>query len=106
MVYKIKVNDEMSIIIHSKSGCPFCDKAKLFLESKNISYKEIHYDTSMENYEILKNELMTSTKQNTFPQIFVGDVFVGGYTQLIHSFDSCQFHEWCSQIGLLIEADF
>lgn len=93
----------MSIIIHTKTNCKYCDLAKEFLKSKNIPYNTVLYDPSHEQYDDRKKELMTKTNHYTFPQIFVDDIFIGGYTELMIAHDTCRLQELCH---LKIEYDF
>jgi len=64
--------------IYTWSYCPFCIKAKELLEEKGIPYREV----SIDGNEDKKKELHGRTGQNTVPFIFIGDRFIGGYTQL------------------------
>jgi glutaredoxin 3 len=96
----------MSIIIHSKSGCSYCVKAKEFMTTNNIPYEEIYYDADSEDYQDKKDELLSRTNHKTFPQIFVGDTFIGGYTELISSYSTLKLHELCKEIGIELEYDF
>jgi len=71
------------ITIHSKVGCPFCISAKKFLTDKKLKFKEILYDPKNSNYIIKTNALKNKTKHPTFPQIFIGTKFIGGYDSLL-----------------------
>lgn len=67
------------VTIYSTSSCPYCVRAKQLLTRKGVAYHEI--DLSREPDEV-RVELMQRTKQRTVPQIFIKDVFVGGFDQL------------------------
>lgn len=68
-----------SIVIYSKSYCPYCKGAKALLTAKGVKFTE---------YEITENPALTaemiekSGGRRTVPQIFIGDVHVGGGTDL------------------------
>lgn len=68
-----------SIVIYSKSYCPYCKGAKALLTQKGVSFTE---------YEISEDPARTaemierSGGRRTVPQIFIGDVHVGGGTDL------------------------
>ena len=96
----------MSVTIHSKTNCPYCVKAKDFFKEKNIQYEEIIYNPDLETYEDLKNELVAKTNFKTFPQIFVGTNFIGGYTDLVQAHSTTKLHELLKEIGIEIEYDF
>lgn len=67
------------VIVYTKDYCPYCDRAKELLSRKNIAFDEIHL-SSERPQEI--EELMNRTKHRTVPQIFIGEKFVGGFTEL------------------------
>lgn len=67
------------VTIYSTPVCPYCVRAKQLLTRKGVAYHEI--DLSREPEEA-RTELMARTKQRTVPQIFIKDVFVGGFDQL------------------------
>lgn len=67
------------IDIYTKFTCPFCVRAKRLLTEKGVSFTE--YDISMGGP---KREEMLARAPNamTVPQIFIGDVHVGGSDDL------------------------
>jgi len=69
------------IIVYSKTTCPWCKKAKKYLEDYDLEYEVIDLDKS-KNMGKIREQLITETKQNTVPNIFIGDYHVGGYTNL------------------------
>jgi glutaredoxin 3 len=96
----------MSVVIHTKSGCPYCDKAKVFFAEYSIPYEEVFYDPTSEDYEVLKNELIDKTCHRTFPQIFIGDKFLGGYTELLNAHSTLKLHDMLKEIGIELDYDF
>lgn len=70
-------------VIYSKEGCGYCRKAKDFLDSKKLEFKEIVLDPTSEDYVVVRDGLVGRTGHRTFPWIFEGDRFVGGYGELI-----------------------
>ena len=63
----------MKCIVLSKEGCVYCDKAVELLVTKNISYtKEI----------VDKETLKKSTGKTVWPQIFIDDIYIGGFFEL------------------------
>ncbi len=67
------------VTIYSTPVCPYCVRAKQLLTRKGVAYHEI--DLSQHPAET-RMELIARTKQRTVPQIFIKDVFVGGFDQL------------------------
>ncbi|PJK12160.1 glutaredoxin 3 [Lysobacteraceae bacterium NML95-0200] len=67
------------ITIYSTLVCPYCVAAKNFLKSKNLEWKEIRIDLDPAERE----KMVTLAKRTSVPQIFVGDVHVGGYDDMM-----------------------
>ena len=74
------------ITIHTKVGCPYCENAKKFLKQKGLPFREIVYDPSQPDYVKRARALVNATKHETFPQIHIGPIFIGGYTELVASY--------------------
>ena len=68
-----------TIDMYTKFACPFCVRAKRLLQSKGAEFNE--YDITMGGP---KREEMRERAPNamTVPQIFIGDVHVGGSDDL------------------------
>lgn len=70
----------MSVVLYTKSTCPYCINAKKLLESKGVAYEEILFP-SLNDDE--KEALSQKTNgYRTVPQIFINDTFIGGFDQL------------------------
>jgi len=67
------------VTIYSSRPCPFCERAKAFLKSRDISFEEI--DLTLDHQA--KVELIERTHFMTVPQIFIGDEFIGGFQELV-----------------------
>ena len=68
----------MKAIVWSKYQCTFCDQAKALLESKGISYEERKIGDGYTREELL--EAVPTAR--TVPQIFLDDIYVGGFNEL------------------------
>lgn len=67
------------IDIYTKFGCGFCFRAKRLLNSKGVTYEE--YDITMGGPK--RDEMLErAPNATTVPQIFIGDVHVGGSDDL------------------------
>ena len=64
-----------NVLIYTTEFCPFCVRAKQLLNSKGVSYEEIRVDDSPEERANMEQK---SNGVRTVPQIFIGDVHVGG----------------------------
>ena len=68
-----------NIIIYTGPLCNYCDAAKRLLIRNNISYKEINIAT----VEGSRDEMIKKANgKKTIPQIFFGDLHVGGYDEV------------------------
>ena len=65
-------------LIYTSKICPYCIMAKRLLDQKAVKYTEINVDEK----DYLREEMMAKTKRRTVPQIFIGDLHVGGYDEL------------------------
>lgn len=68
------------ITIYTKQGCPFCIRAKAFLDSKGADYQEIDVGDDPEKRQKLTDK---SNGKKTVPQIFVGEHHIGGCDDLL-----------------------
>ena len=64
--------------IYSTDWCPYCSAAKSLLEDKGVPYEEI--DVTEPSLRIAMVE--RAHGRRTVPQIFIGDLHVGGYDDL------------------------
>jgi len=97
------------IIVYCKDFCQYCTKAKDFLVKNKIPYHEVHLDTNDEEKYIQERDDLIARAgghHKTFPFIFVGKSFLGGYTDLIRAYDTLKLHELCTKEGQPLEYDF
>lgn len=67
------------VTIYTREFCGYCAAAKSLLDRKGIAYTELDATYS----PALRQEMIGRAKgRSTFPQIFVGDVHVGGCDEL------------------------
>lgn len=66
------------IIIYTTTTCPYCVRAKALFDRKGAIYQEINAEDSKTREEMVKK----SGGRKTVPQIFIGDVHVGGCDDL------------------------
>lgn len=69
----------MKATVWSKNSCPFCVQAKSLLTMKGIDYEERNIESGNWTKEQLLEAVPTA---RTLPQIFLGDEYVGGFTEL------------------------
>ena len=62
------------LTVYSKNNCPFCDKAKHLLKTKNIAFEEVKIDEDQ-----TAREFLIGAGHRTAPQIYLDDkLFVEG----------------------------
>lgn len=67
-----------SIVLYTKGHCPFCKNAKALLRAKGVTFTDIEITGN----EKLTAEMVKRSGRCTVPQIFIGDVHVGGGSDL------------------------
>jgi len=66
------------ITVYSKNNCPFCDRAKQLLESKDVPYTEVNIENDQDARQMLVDQGLRSV-----PQIFHGyELIPGGFDGL------------------------
>ena len=90
--------------VYCKPNCVYCDKAKQFLQEKHVQFECTTLDPEDASYVAARDDLISRCQvdHRTFPFIFVGSTFVGGYTDLVVAADSGRLAE----LGVQIENDF
>ncbi len=66
------------VTIYSKPSCPYCQQAKALLRRKGVSFQ----DMDITDDPALTAEMMLRSDRHTVPQIFIGDVHIGGASDL------------------------
>jgi len=70
----------MKAVIYSTAICPYCVRAKMLLEKRNISYIEVKVDEDVKMFEKM---LKLSNGRQSVPQIFIDEKHIGGYDDLV-----------------------
>lgn len=70
----------MIVKIYSTAICPYCERAKMLLEKRNIKYTEFKID---EDVKLFEEMLTLSNGRRSVPQIFIDDQHIGGYDDLV-----------------------
>lgn len=67
------------VTIYTRMMCGYCAAAKRLLEQKGVAYEE--HDASF-SPELRQEMIQRANGRSTFPQIFIGEVHVGGSDEL------------------------
>jgi glutaredoxin 3 len=63
--------------VYSTPTCPWCIKAKQFLDTNNIKYQ----DLDVANDKAAREEMLSTTHQMAVPTIFIDGKFVIGFNE-------------------------
>jgi len=74
----------LNVEIYTKNNCIWCDRAKILLNSKDIEFKEIDLSDDQKR-EKFYNSIGENVK--TVPQIYIDNLRVGGYQDLVAWFN-------------------
>ena len=78
----------MNVVVYSKSNCVWCDRAKNLLNSVDLSFNEIDLSNDIDRNEFYKK---IGKGVKTVPQIFIDDIRVGGFPELVTWFEENGF---------------
>ena len=67
----------MSVTVYSTKSCPWCVKAKQYLDSLKVAYESIDVGADRE----AAKEIVEKTKQRGVPVVKVGDQYIVGFDQ-------------------------
>jgi len=67
------------IRMYATAVCPFCTRAEMLLKSKGVTeIEKIRVDLDPQQ----RSEMMQKTGRRTVPQIYIGEIHVGGFDDL------------------------
>ena len=67
------------VIIYTGPMCNYCSAAKHLLNKKKIVYKELDIATDVSKMKEMQKK---TNGARTIPQIFIGEMHIGGYNEL------------------------
>ena len=70
---------EINIVMYTSAGCGYCEGAKHLLGRKGVGFTEIRIDKEAGKQQ----EMEQRSQRDSVPQIFIGDVHVGGFDDLV-----------------------
>ena len=66
------------VTIYTTVSCPYCVQAKRLLTHKGVGYTEIDVTANAE----LRLKMIQASGRRTVPQIFIGELSIGGFDEL------------------------
>ena len=79
-----------NIEIYTLDYCPYCQKAKFFLNEHNVKFKEIPCDDNEDEMRLKLTKEYNLSSLATFPQIIIDGVNIGGYSDLVEKYSTKQ----------------
>ena len=67
--------------MYSTAVCPYCIQAERYLKAKGVDRRSTRVRVDLD--PALRRTMMERTGRRTVPQIYIGDVHVGGYDDLV-----------------------
>jgi glutaredoxin 3 len=67
------------VLMYSTNWCGYCQRARNVFERKGVAYREIKLDEEPDQRPVM---LQRTGGRRSVPQIFIGDLHVGGYDAL------------------------
>ena len=68
-----------NVVIYTTEHCPYCIRARLLLDKKQVEYTDIRIDTQPEKREEM---IARANGGSSVPQIFIDDFHVGGFDDM------------------------
>lgn len=63
------------VLMYTTSWCPYCTRARQLFQQKGVPFTEI----DVEDVPGARDEMRQRSGRNTVPQIFIGELHLGGY---------------------------
>lgn len=67
------------ITLYTSAVCGYCAAAKSFLKSRGLAWEEVRVDLD----PAARERMVALARRTSVPQIFVGEVHVGGYDDMM-----------------------
>ena len=67
----------MSVVVYSTNSCPWCVKAKEYLDSLKVAYESVNVSEDRD----AAAEIVQKTRQRGVPVIKVGERYIVGFDQ-------------------------
>jgi glutaredoxin 3 len=68
------------VVVYGTRFCPYCVMAARLLDAKGVHYESIAVDREPGR----RREMERRSGRHTVPQIFIGEMHLGGYSELAH----------------------
>ncbi len=73
------MSDTVPVVIYGDEFCAYCAAARMLFTKKNVRFEDVLVSRDPDRFDEM---LARSGGRRTVPQIFVGDVHIGGFDDL------------------------
>lgn len=94
------------VTLHCKPGCPHCDRAETLLRDLRVPYDKVVYLPDAPDYAERRDALFDMNGHRSFPNVFVGAAFVGGFKELVQANESMRLDALLEAAGHSLEDAF
>ncbi|KAI7873358.1 glutaredoxin [Mucor mucedo] len=94
-----KAISDNTVMIFSKSYCPYCIGAKDLFDDIHVDYKALELNDHVDG-DAIQKALAEMTKQNTVPNIFVNQQHIGGSDALKSALASGKLEKILKEAGI------
>ena len=93
---------KQAVVFFSRRSCVYCEHLVNDLESYKIPFKKI----LIEKEDVdSTNALVEKTGYKTFPQIFIGGEFIGGYDAFVKHVCTRKLTTLLENVGIVVDLD-
>ena len=79
---------EKQVEIYTLDYCPYCQKAKMFLNEQKVKFSEISCEDNEEEMREFLTKKFNLPSLATFPQIIIDGKNIGGYSDMIEKYNN------------------
>ena len=72
------MSEAPKVVVYGNSSCGYCMAARMLLKKKGVDFENVN----VTNDPDALGEMLDRSGRRTVPQIFIGDVHVGGFDDL------------------------
>ncbi|EPB91491.1 glutaredoxin 3 [Mucor circinelloides 1006PhL] len=94
-----KAISDNTVMIFSKSYCPYCIGAKDLFDDINVDYRALELNDHKDG-EAIQKALAELTKQTTVPNIFINQQHIGGSDALKAAYSSGKLEKILKDAGI------
>lgn len=96
-----KKNTDNSVIVYSKTYCPYCSEVKGLFRKLGVDAKVVELD-DLADGDNVQSALSEVTGRRTVPQVFIGGTFIGGCDDTMAALKSGKLKAAFQEVGISV----